>query len=468
MRQSDNKASGPQLEVVKTLDGKPIGKSSAGKSMKASTGDSKNYKSDKYIWGIYLCFLVYSVIELFSASSTEVTAGNIYAPLIRHCIFLALGLGIIILLQKTHYGYFGRLAWPIAILSLGLVLLASFMGVSINGASRAIRIAGMTIQPPEIAKLSIIILLSYILGKNQRPGGVSNKGIVLSALVVIAFAAILWINGLTNTILVMGVSVAMFLIGGIQWSKIVAIIIIYGVAAGGVYLMKSISSSSSEYDQVETTLSEKSANPNMKEQQAGSIGRTSTHINRFSRWLRGVKPQDPIDDINRQEILAKFAIANGGISGKGPGNSRESARLPLAFSDYIYSIVVEETGLVGGIILIGLYLCLLGRAGRIAYQCTRAFPAFLIMGCAVLIVFQALVHMAIVTGVGPVSGQPLPFISKGGTSVLVMSAAIGIMLSVSRFAVRSKDSKEMRAEKNNLPEELQALNITGYQNNDEK
>ena len=136
----------------------------------------------------------------------------------------------------------------------------------------------------------------------------------------------------------------------------------------------------------------------------------------------------------------------------------ENARPPLAFSDYIYSIVVEDTGFIGGIALLMLYLLLLARAGAIAYKCNRAFPAFLIMGCAVLIVFQALVHMAIVTGVFPVSGQPLPFISKGGTSVVVMSMAIGIMLSVSRFAVTNTDKKANQAELEALPEELQTAN----------
>lgn len=150
--------------------------------------------------------------------------------------------------------------------------------------------------------------------------------------------------------------------------------------------------------------------------------------------------------------------------GQGPGNSRESARLPLAFSDYIYSIIVEDTGFVGGSLLLILFLLLVARAGRIAYKCSRAFPAFLIMGCAVMIVFQALVHMAIVTGLFPVSGQPLPFISKGGTSVLVMSAAIGMMLSVSRFAVTTGNKKDIRAELKELPEDMQAANFSDYQN----
>ncbi|MCM1297899.1 MAG: FtsW/RodA/SpoVE family cell cycle protein, partial [Muribaculaceae bacterium] len=152
----------------------------------------------------------------------------------------------------------------------------------------------------------------------------------------------------------------------------------------------------------------------------------------------------------------------GGVVGKGLGNSRESVRLPLAFSDYIYSIVIEEGGLVGGIFVMILYLLLLARAGFVAYNLNRALPAFLILGCAILIVSQALVHMAIVTGFFPVSGQPLPFISKGGTSVIVMSMAIGIMLSVSRHATRQGDAKTQRdsVEARQLGDDMGAINAT--------
>ena len=137
----------------------------------------------------------------------------------------------------------------------------------------------------------------------------------------------------------------------------------------------------------------------------------------------------------------------------------ETSRLPLAFTDYIYSIVVEELGLWGGISVLVLYLWLLGRASTIASRCSRAFPALLVIGMALVIVFQALFHICIVTGVIPVSGQPLPLISKGGSSILVTSIAFGIMLSVSRFAVRNSSKKrEINNEIEMLPEEVRADN----------
>lgn len=409
-------------------------------------------KSDPYIWGMYLAFLVVSIIEIFSASSSEVKANNIYGPLLRQGIFLFIGLMLVLGIQKTHYYVFNRMAWGLAFFSLGLLIFASLFGANINGAQRAIKIMGFTIQPPEIVKFTVVLLLASILGANQKPGGVSTKGIILSAVTVVVFGGCLWANGLTNMILLMGVSLAMFLIGGIPLKKVLVVLLVYMVCGGSFYYLNSMRKSS-EFDEA---VAMTSGNETV---QKGNFGRTDTQIHRMESFWKGVKPDDKITDENRQVWFAKLAQAHGGVIGRGPGNSRESARLPLAFSDYIYSIIVEDIGLVGGVIVMILYLGLLMRAGRIAYKCKYAFPAFLIMGCAVMIVAQAMVHMAIVTGVFPVSGQPLPFISKGGTSVIVMSVAIGVMLSVSRFAVHG-DKKETKEEINQIPENMRAVNVS--------
>ena len=441
------------------------GTETAAKAEAARTAalERKKGRPDPYIWGIYIMLLVISVVELFSASSSEVSGSNVYGPLIRHGIFLMLGLGIVLWLQRTPYTLINKFAWVFAFLSLGLLLLTSVVGVNINGAQRAIRIAGMTIQPAEIVKLSVVILLASILGKNQTPGGVTNKGVITAAVVVVVFSGCLWKNGLTNTLLLMCVSICMLLIGGIQWRKFGLVMVAYLVAAGALYSVKYATPASTEFDEVnaqQTEMLAMNGSGAAATASPGKVDRTDTQKSRIRRFIDGVNPDDPIDDDNRQVIFAKFSQANGGLLGQGPGNSRESARLPLAFSDYIYSIIVEDTGFVGGSLILLLFLLLIARAGRIAYKCSRAFPAFLILGCAVMIVFQALVHMAIVTGLFPVSGQPLPFISKGGTSVLVMSAALGIMLSVSRFAAHSGDKKQIRAEINALPDDMTAANFS--------
>lgn len=425
--------------------------------------------ADKYIWGIYLSLLVISVIELFSASSTEVTNSNVYTPLIRHVIFLAAGLALVLWLQRVPYVIISKLSWIMAVLSLALLVLSSLIGIEINGAQRALRIAGMTIQPAEIVKLTVVCLLAYILGRNQRPGGVSNRGVITAAIVVVVFCACLMRNGMTNMLLLMCVSLAMMMIGGIQWKKMAYVLLAYCVGLGVMMMAKHIATPSNpEFDQIKQEQQMiASADGGALSQiqipeqnRRTKINRDGTRKNRIKNFLRGVHPGDSITDENRQVMMARFAQANGGILGQGPGNSRESARLPLAFSDYIFSIIIEDTGFVGGALVLLLFLLLLARAGRIAYRCTRALPAFLILGCALMIVLQALVHMAIVTGVMPVSGQPLPFISKGGTSVLVMSAAIGIMLSVSRFASFNTDGRAIKTELNALPEDMQAENYS--------
>lgn len=446
--------------INETIDGVPVGTAAATVAAEPTVKRSRPSKAtaakkvlppvDKFIWGIYICLLFISIIELYSASSSEVKGSNIFAPLIRHCIFLGIGFVCVISLQRIHYGYFSRFAWFFAFVSFILLGFSTLFGADINGAQRAIIIGGFTIQPPEIVKLTVLVLLATILGRNQQPGGVSTWAVALVALIVLIFGGVLWVNGLTNMVIMMIVSIAMFLIGGIQWRKLAAVAVVYGLCVGVLLMVKHVTPKSTEYDSVGTEQTEEA-----------SIGRTATHEGRLSRYLAGVHPDDPIDDYNRQVIFANMAQANGGFIGPGPGHSRESARLPLAFSDYIFSIIVEDLGFVGGFGLLLLYLFLLGRAGRVAYRCKRAFPAFLIMGCAVLIVSQALVHMAIVTGVAPVSGQPLPFISKGGTSIIVMSMAIGIMLSVSRFAVTNKDTnKANKEELNNLSDDMQAANYS--------
>lgn len=437
--------------IKETVDGSAI---ESGEIRQDTTSAIKpRRKADPYIIGIYLVFIVISIIEIFSASSTEVKADNIYGPLKRHAIFLMAGMLIVYAMQRIHYGYFRKWAWPLGLLSLGLLIFASFFGANINGAQRAIMIGSFTIQPPEIVKFTVVLLLAKILGSNQHPGGVSMAGVITVAVVVLVFSGILWINGLTNMLLLMGVSLAMFLIGNIEWKKLGIVFLAYAACGGLLFAVKYTNEKTTEFDRVQQELAEGEV------EVSKGAGRQETHQNRIKAYLKGVKPTDEINDDNRQVWFATMAQAHGGVIGRGPGNSRESARLPLAFSDYIFSIIIEDAGLVGGIAVLILYLLLVARAGVIAFRLRKAFPTFLIMGCAVMIVFQALVHMAIVVGLGPVSGQPLPFISKGGTSILVMSAAIGAMLSVSRFAAyRSEDPSE-RKHRTAEPEELDAAAI---------
>lgn len=423
----------PGIRLNRTIDGEPVPSAAAAPvSPQATPHLRKRLHADGYLWGIYILLLIFSVIELYSASSTEVKSDNVYSPLISHATFLVAGLALVLVMQNIHYKFFRKCAWLFMWFAVGLVIYSNYFGININGAIRAIRVAGFTVQPPEIAKLAVVLVLAKIMAKHQMRHGVTNLGIVLSVMVIGLFAGLLFRNGLTNTLLLGSVGAAMFVIGGTQWRKLLVLAVGAACVGMAVYMVKY--SGSEEADDGGTATSMVASAPDADR----SPDRTGTHKGRISAFLAGVDPEDSITDENRQVIFSKIAQAHGGVLGNVPGNSRESARLPLAFSDYIFSIIVEDTGFVGGVILLILYLCLLARAGIIATKCSKAFPALLITGCATLIVTQALIHMFIVTGLMPVSGQPLPFISKGGTSIIVMSAAMGMMLSVSKFAVQQR------------------------------
>ncbi len=432
-------------------------------TIKTSSGDVSESKGrpqaemepvvrvDKHIWGIIISLCLVSVIELYSASSREVASSTlgVYGPILRHCFMLFVGIIIILSLQRIHYRWFIPFIPVFAVVSVAMMVYVLLCGDIINGARRSFTLFGIMIQPAEFLKLSSVLVIALVMSRMQEPRGVKTKGVLICAVSVIIFGGLLFTQGLTNTILLMAISLSVMLIGGVQWSKFLVVLLCYGVVAGGAMVYKIYSAEKRAEEVVEGTVSQK------KEED-----RSLTWTARLKRFTNDSIPKydQKITAENRQEMYSYFAQANGGLLGVFPGNSREAARLPLAFSDYIYSIIIEDMGFVGGLFVLVLYLWLLLRASNIAGRCSRAFPAMLVLGIAVMIVFQALFHMAIVTGVFPVSGQPLPLISKGGSSILITSIAFGMMLSVSRYAVRSKSKKEINKEISVLPKEVSAEN----------
>lgn len=420
-------------------------------------------KPDKHIWGIYIALLIISVIELYSASSREVVASSsmgVFGPLLRHVGTLGMGFLIILGLQRVHWRYIYVPSFLFAILSFLAAVYCLAFGKNINGAIRSFSFLGFSVQPAELLKISVVFVVAMIAQRTQmKGGGVTNKGVAWMAAIVMLFGGLLYNQGLTNTILLMGISMSMFLISGMQWKKLAVVLGVYLICFG---VFKTISDSRKEAVAA-AAVENVSENMHADDRAIAIAGkREGTWANRLDRW-RDTTPkyQRKITKENRQEMYAYMAQANGGIFGVFPGNSRETARLPLAFSDYIYSIIVEDLGLVGGIVVLILYLWLMARASIIAARCNNAYPAFLVLGMAVMIVIQALFHIAIVTGVFPVSGQPLPLISKGGSSILVTSVAFGIMLSVSRYAAKSTSRKEeLRAAEDDIPEDLLTKNPT--------
>lgn len=407
-------------------------------------------KPDKYLIAFYAALCLISVVELYSASSREVSSGNIFGPLLRHLMMLVLGIFICVGASRLKLKYIVIFTPWFVGLSILLMTYVLLNGQIINGARRSMSLMGIQIQPAEMLKMSAVLVIAYIMSRNQEPRGVKTRGVVWCVVFVGLFSLLLFSQGLTNTLLLMAISLSMMLIGGIQWKKFAIVLLFYGLA-GGFALYQKMTSEAQDVGSITETGVDSEGNRT-------TLNRGGIWKARLERFGSG-KPlyELPITAENRQEMYAKMAQANGGITGVLPGNSRETARLPLAFSDYIYSIVVEDLGLIGGLFLLVIYLSLLGRAGVIASRCDRAFPSMLVMGMAVMIVFQALFHMAINTGVFPVSGQPLPMISKGGTSMLITSLAFGIMLSISRY-VSTVKSKKAPKEDTELPSELDTVN----------
>ncbi len=423
---------------------------------------------DPWIWGIYIMLIIISIIESYSASSREIAAQGLYVPIIKQCIFLGIGALIVFLLQRYDYNRqrFLYLMIPgLAVFTVFSLIYVMFFGEVINGARRAMTIIPglLTLQPAELAKLSIVTLLSYIFAKSQKNQDISNTGLIWAALCVGFYGALMIKSGLTNTLLLIAISGSMLLIGGAKLKKIGILMVFFGIMMGFLFIIKSNNDKKTEVMQemqVDVRDAGAVVEVTSSDEGRGIVERDATWKNRLKRWWNSDSlVNDPITPKNQQEMFSRMAQAHGGIVGQGIGKSRECSRLPLAFSDYIYSIIIEETGLLGGLFVLLLYLSLLGRAAMIVRRSKRVLPSLLIIGMASFITFQALFHMAINVGVFPVSGQPLPLISKGGTSIIVISVAFGVMLSVSR-TISNYGNKKNKVEETPIIEGLDAVNPT--------
>lgn len=417
---------------------------------------SRSY-GDPWIWGIYLTLIVFSIVESYSAASREIAVkSSVYAPLIKQVAFLLIGALCASVLCRVNYNnkmvmlILIPLLWIVTVGSLAYVMVA---GEIINGARRSFHILGFTVQPAELAKLSAVTAMAYVLARTQRKKDVSMTGVIIAGSIAVIFGGMMFSSGLTNTLLLAAISGSMMLVGGVGWKKLGVVSAIIILAGGCFYII------SHENDKKVANLAntEQITNTSTKQE----VDRSQLRVDRVENWKkRDSLVYKPITPYNQQEMFSCMAQAHGGWFGVGIGNSRECSRLPLAFSDYIFSIIIEEIGVVGAIFLMMLYLWLLARAAMIARRCHRVMPALLIIGMASMITYQALFHMAINTGVFPVSGQPLPLISNGGTSIIVVSIAFGVMLSVSRTVANYKYSRKETEAETELPESINAVNPT--------
>lgn len=429
---------------------------------------------DPWIWGIYFMLVLISIVETYSASSREVATMGVYMPIVKHCFFLLLGGIVLFFVHKIPYNnktFLFGITVGLFVITLASLVYVQFFGEILNGARRSFRLFGISIQPSEFAKLAVVTSLSLILSRTQKQNGVSNIGLWGCVAVVGVFSLFTFKSGLTNFLLLAGISLIMMVVGGISGKKILTLVLAFGILGGGFKYINHINEQKEENIQLaakqngERVINEGEATEDdytatlQPEKKPGEIDRSNLRWKRLKDWWNNDSlVYRRIDDKNAQEMFSRMAQAHGGVTGVFFGNSRESSRLPLAFSDYIFSIIVEDTGLIGGTCVVLLYLFLLARAAMIARRCRRTLPTLIVIGTASMITLQAFFHMAINTGVFPVSGQPLPLISKGGTSIIIINFAFAILLSISRTVAGLTDKQNANQEDQDLPENLRAEN----------
>lgn len=399
------------------------------------------FKGDKVIWIIFMFLCLISIIEVFSAASTlTYKSGDHWQPITQHTLMLISGAFIVVLFHNIPYKWFQ--VFPIFLLPISLILLAfvTVMGVvtgdRVNGAARWMTFFGVQFQPSELAKMAVIIAISFILSKGQNEEGAHPS----------AFKYILYITGVTffliapenlsTAMLLFGVVFLMMFIGRIAAKKmfrLIGVLSLIGALLIGVVLAVPTNS------------------------EVPFLHRLGTWKNRITNFTEDDKVPAAKFDIDKDAQIAhaRIAIATSNVIGKAPGNSVQRDFLSQAFSDFIFAIIIEELGLLGGGFVVCLYIWLLVRAGRIARKCNRTFPAFLVMAIALMLVSQALLNMMVAVGLFPVTGQPLPLISKGGTSTWINCAYIGMILSVSRYTAALEEEQAHAAVPETFESEVQ-------------
>lgn len=388
--------------------------------------DFKNI--DRTFWGLYIILIIVAIIALFSASSTLVYMHlSALGPIGQQMLFIVLGIVAAFGIQyiPSYWVRFGGYA----LLAISTLLVYSTMiphnplVVTINGAARWVRIAGITFQPSELAKLSLIIVIADQLARIRTEEDKRKyfyRTLIISAIVMLPVMA----SNLSTAVLIGLIIFCLWILARIPWKYTLSVIGIAVVALALGYCIV-------EFGFVRP-----------KREMHGPFKRATTWVGRIDRHFvdDGASKYELTDD-NIQEVYSAVAIARGGASPFGvlPGNSKERDYLPLAFADYIFAIIVEESGIAGAAFLIFIYLAILFRACNISSRYSDMPAMLMTMGLALMITCQALISMLVAVGLGPVTGQPLPLISRGGTSVLITSIYFGIMMGVSREQIELRN-----------------------------
>ncbi|MFH1297260.1 MAG: putative peptidoglycan glycosyltransferase FtsW [Bacteroidota bacterium] len=387
-----------------------------------------NTKGDKVIWIIVIILSIFSLLAVYSSTGLlayKKQGGDTEHYLLRQFFILGLGFILMYLMHLVKYTYYSRLAQIGLILSIPLLLVTLISGTGFNEANRwlTVPIFNITFQSSDVAKLFLIMYVARVLSKNQEQIKEFKRGFLPAILpVIIICLLILPANFSTCAILSVTCIVLMF-IGRVKMKYILTLA---GVGVVGILLILGIAITA----------------PNL-------LPRSTTWKNRMETFFDKEKATS---DETYQVDQAKIAIVSGGVLGKSPGKSTQRNFLPHPYSDFIFAIIIEEYGIVGGVIVMLLYLILLFRVIRIANKCPGNFGTLLSVGIGFSLVFQALINMAVAVNLFPVTGQTLPLISMGGTSIWFTCISLGIILSVSRRTeIETKNGTEVDVLQENQP-----------------
>ncbi|WP_075602059.1 FtsW/RodA/SpoVE family cell cycle protein [Saccharicrinis aurantiacus] len=378
----------------------------------------KYFKGDPILWGVIAILAAFSLLAVYSATGSlayKYQEGNTYHYMFKHLAFLVGGGVIIYTIHLMDYRIFAKFATVFLWVSITLLFITLLVGSNLNQASRWLTVPGIGIsfQPSELAKLALITFIARTLARYQDEDGAIDAFKPIMVYVMIVCGLIVKEN-LSTAMLIFLISFIMMFIGRVPIKKLSYVMLAgFGIVAFMLFLAPKLP----------------------------FFHRAKTWSARVERFM---SDDDTQSEGNYQSQQAQMAVATGGLFGKGPGNSQQRNFLPHPYSDFIFAIIVEEFGSFGALIIIMCYMVFLYRAGVIVRASSRTFPAFLAIGLSYLLVFQGFINMGVAVGILPVTGQTLPLVSMGGTSILFTCVALGAILSVSRNNI--EEAEELKAE----------------------
>ena len=390
--------------------------------MKLDLRNKEWIKGDKILWYVIIGLMIASIMVVYS-STGRLAKGNPVFFLAKQVGIISVCLLLIYWLQSVPYKYFLLFAKVFVLGAFVLLIVAKFSSMTVNDTDRWIRIPfiGLTFQPSELAKLAAIIYSARVLSFYQDDDECRDEALKNILIFVGPLIFLIFMDNFSTSLLLGLVCLIMLFVGRIRLKRMAVIL-------GGLFVMVSLV--------VALAFTPK----------WGEVWRFPTIKSRVTAFFSG-------GEESFQAQQSKIAVARGGMLGVGPGNSVQRNFLPHPYSDFIFAIIIEEYGLVGGGVILLLFLIILYRIGVIVRRCTRTFPALLVTGLGLMIVLQAFVNMGVCVGLFPVTGQPLPLVSMGGTSLLFTSAAFGMILSVSHTFPEHGEMIEEPAEEEGIEED---------------